>query len=191
MELENQTTEQTNETTQPVSNENVQTEVLEWKAPSKEEYEIAIKSAANKANTEILKSLGVKSVKEFKETYTKFEQEKSNLDTLIKEKDEYAGKSKSLEAELNSLKQERVLDKYNVQSEYREDLVKLAMDKVTEDKPFENVLKELVEGKYKYVVATSSNIKMGTEKTKVEPINEVDKYLEKYKGTPYYKPNKK
>ena len=65
------------------------------------------------------------------------------------------------------------------------------MDKVTEDKPFENVLKELVEGKYKYVVATSSNIKMGTEKTKVEPINEVDKYLEKFKGTPYYKSNKK
>ena len=125
MELENQTIEQTNETIQTVSNEDVQTEVLEWKAPSKEEYEIAIKSAANKANTEILKSLGVKSVKEFKETYTKFEQEKSNIDTLIKEKDEYAGKYKSLEAELNSLKQERVLDKYNVQDEYKEDLVKL------------------------------------------------------------------
>jgi hypothetical protein len=31
--------------------------------------------------------------------------------------------------------------------------------------------------------------KIGTEKTTVEAKTEVEKYLEKFKGTPYYKPN--
>jgi hypothetical protein len=188
MELENQTIEQVQaqdhvEPSQEVSTQEPSNEQPEWKPiESKEELNKLLKAEQNRTYTRALKELGVSSVKEFKELRAKVEQEKSYLETLTKERDEYAGKIKSLEAELNSLKQERVLDKLNVQEEYREDLVKLAMEKVTDEKPFEQVLKEMVEGKYKYTVANRLPIKMGIEKTeKVDQEPSVsDNLLKKY-----------
>lgn len=171
MELENQTIEQVQaqeqvEPSQEVSTQEPLNEQPEWKAPeSKEELDKLIKAAENRTYTKALKELGVTSVKEFKELQSKLEQEKSDLETLVKERDQYKNKTEEVFKENLTLKQERVLDKLDVQSEYREDLVKLAMEKVTDEKPFDVVLKEMIEGKYKYTVADRSPIKMGIEKT--------------------------
>jgi len=161
MELENQVNERPIETVDTVSKEEIQ---QEWKAPeSKEELDKLIKSAENRTYTRALKELQVKSVKEFLEFKTSIEQEKANLDTLIKERDEYASKYESLVNEYESLKNEQVLTKLNIQDEYKDDLVKLAKLNVSDTKNLETVLKEMVEGKYRYAVANQT-IKMGTEK---------------------------
>ena len=160
-----------------VSNENIK-QVEEWKAPTKEEYEKVLKSTTNKAKTEILKDLGVDSIKSFKIRQAEIEEQLASLKTL---KEEYENTQKEYDALKNdytSLKKETILREFNVAEDYREDLIKLADAKVTEDKPFEDVVKELVEGRYKYTVERPS-LKMGTEKTSEPQISSVDKKLQK------------
>jgi hypothetical protein len=167
MELENQTIEQSQEpVNETVSNDEVQAQTEEWTPPqSKDELEQLTKAAINRAKTEILKELNVKSVKEFKEYQVNLENKFNEYNSVQKERDEYAGKYESLVNEHTTLKQERVLDKLSVQDEYRNDLTKLAMDQVSDTKDFETVLSEMVNGKYKYAVGKTSQIKMGIEKT--------------------------
>lgn len=186
METENQTIEQVQvqgqvEPSQEVSTNEPSNEQPEWKPiESKEELDKLLKAEQNRTYTKALKELGVDSIKSFKELQTKLEQEKSNLETLTKERDQYKNKTEEVFKENLTLKQEKVLDKLNVQEEYREDLVKLAMEKVTEDKPFDQVLQEMIEGKYKYTVANRSPIKMGIEKTeKVDQESSVSDALAK------------
>ena len=132
-----------------------------------EEFEIAKKAAANKANTEILKSLGVKSVKDFKdlqakanETLTKYEELAKQTEDLIKEKE-------TLSQEHETLKQTSVLDRLAVKSEYRDDLVKLAKDKVDGTNTFESVLKNLIDTKYQHAVQKNTT-RIGVERTQPE-----------------------
>jgi hypothetical protein len=171
MEQENQTIEQVNEPTEKVvSNEQVQAQTEEFKAPSsKEELEQLTQAAINRAKTEMLKDLGVKSVKEFKDFKNEIETKYTQYDSLLKEKDEYASKYESLVNENITLKRQQVLNKLNIQDEYKEDLTKLALDHVSESKNFEQVLTEMVNSKYKYAVTGTSQIKMGTSKTETQP----------------------
>lgn len=158
-----------------------------------EEFEIAKKAAVNKANTEILKALGVKSIKEFKEVQSKATEALTQFEELAKRNEELTKTYESVSHEYETLKQTSILDRFAVKPEYREDLVKLAKDKIDKDNSFEKVLQEMVEGKYSYAVTPSSTVvkKIGTEKTTVEAKSEVEKYLEKFKGTPYYRPKNK
>lgn len=154
-----------------VSNENIE-QVEEWVAPSKEEYERVLKSTTNKAKTEILKDLGVTSVKDFKIQQAEIEEQLTSLETL---KEEYENTQKeygTLKNEYTSLKKETILGALNVAEDYREDLVKLADAEVTDDRPFEAVVKELVEGRYKHVVA-SPQLRMGTERRQAEDTNTI------------------
>lgn len=140
----------------------------EFKLPTtKEELEIMIKSAVNKANTSILKSLGVKSVKEFKEVQAKANEALTQFETLSKQNQELSQKNEAISKEFESLKRTSILDRLNIREEYREDLIKLAQDKVTEENSFEAVIKELVETKYQYTV-NGKAVKFGTEKTHTE-----------------------
>lgn len=177
MELENKVTEQVSETTEVVSNEQTQ---QEWKAPTtKEEYELALKSAVNKSNTELLKSLGVKSIKEFKESYNKFEQDKTQLENINKELETYKNKSEEVIKENLILKQEKVMNELNIQEEYREDLLKLANEKVNSEKDLKTVLKEMIDTKYKYAVQ-SVKVKLGIEKSDTSQANPISGLAKKY-----------
>lgn len=204
MELENQTQTVVNqETSADVSTDdttaqditpesNIKSDENEFKLPtSKEEYDTLVKSAVNRANTEILKALGVKSIKEFKEVQAKATEALTKFEELAKRNEELTKTYESVSHEYETLKQTSILDRLAVKPEYREDLVKLAKDKIDENNSFEKVLQEMVEGKYSYTVTSSNAVvkKIGTEKTTVEAKTEVEKYLEKFKGTPYYKPN--
>jgi len=195
MELENkeqvQIGEQT-ETTEVVSTPEVKNELPEWKAPqTKEEFDKALKSAENKKATELLKSLGVVSVSQFKELQAKIEAERVNIETIIKERDESKKTASELSAKYEKLQTEAVLNELNVDEQYREDLIKLAKDRVDDKNTLSSVLKEMVDGRYKYAVTQSARVKLGTEKTQPAKVDEVDEYLKKFKGTPYYKEKKK
>ena len=169
---ENEVIEQVTETVDETVSTEVVQEVEDWKAPaSKEELDKLIKAEANRTYTKALKDLGVNSVKEFKELQSKLEAERSQIETIIQEKDKYANEIKDISAKYNKLVQDSVLNELNIEEEYREDLLKLAADKVNDENPLDKVLKEMVEGKYKYAVAQPSRIKMSVEKkneTKVE-----------------------
>lgn len=179
MELENQTIEQVQaqEQVEPAQ-ETVSTpepinEQPEWKAPeSKEELDKLIKAAENRTYTKALKELGVASIKDFKIQQEEIKEQLNSLGTL-KENYENAQKEyDTLKNDYTSLRKETILGALNVADEYREDLIKLAEAEVTEDKPFEEVVKELVEGRYKHVVATPQ-LRMGTERRQAEETNTI------------------
>ena len=173
--------EQETGTTSTVSNEQEQTQevippvetkpedkVDEFKLPTtKEEYEISVKAAVNKEKTNFLKELGVKSVKEYKESISKAEEALSKHEELIKQSEELKNQKESISQEYENLKQTSALDRLGVKEEYREDLVKLAKDKVDDNNSFETVVKNLVETKYQYTVQ-KPQVKIGTEKTEQE-----------------------
>lgn len=144
---------------------------VEFKLPTtKEELDIMLKRATNKANTSILKTLGVKSVKEFKEVQAKANEALAQFETLSKQSQELSQKNEAISKEFESLKQTSILDRLNIREEYRDDLIKLAQDKVTAENSFEAVIKQLVETKYQYTV-NGKAVKFGTEKTQTETQN--------------------
>ena len=171
MELENTDVqvETVEETVSTVENQEV-SEV--WTAPTKEDFEKAIKAAENKTYTRALKELGVKSTKEFLEARTKLEQEKTEHDNILKEREDLQTKSTELQNELSVLKQERLFNKLNILEDYRNDLVKLAEGLVTAEKDFETVLTEMsTQDKYQYAFkgpeVEQPKLKMGIEKQNV------------------------
>lgn len=156
-------TEQTSQEVQPVKKED---KVDEFKLPTtKEEYETLVKAAVNREKTLFLKELGVKSVKEYKETLAKAEESLTKYDELIKRNEELIKTHESLSHEYETLKQTSILDRLGVKDDYREDMVKLALSKVDDKNSFESVLKNLVESKYQYTVQGKSTVKFGTEKS--------------------------
>jgi uncharacterized protein with gpF-like domain len=151
----------------------------EFKLPTtKKELDIMLKSAINKANTSILKTLGVKSVKEFKKVQAKANEALTQFETLSKQNQELSQKNEAISKEFESLKQTSILDRLNIREEYRDDLIKLAQDKVTEENSFEAVIKELVETKYQYTV-NGKAVKFGSEKTKTEDTTTLSPELQK------------
>jgi hypothetical protein len=123
-----------------------------------------LKAEANRTFTRALKELGVTSTKEFKIAQAQLETDRTNIDTITAQNNTYANEVKELEGKYNNLKQESVLNKLNISDEYREDLTKLALDKVTNEKSFENILTEMTTDKYQYAVTGTSTFRMGSEK---------------------------
>lgn len=164
MEVVTQTEPTMEPVVEAVSTEEVQT--IEWKAPeSKEALDNMLKAEANRTYTKALKDLGVSSVKEFKEAQIKLQEDLKSIESVRLEKEHAIKKATELQGEYNRLRTTSILNELNIEEDYREDLIKLASDKVNDETPIETVLKEMVEGKYKYTVANQSPIKIGTEKS--------------------------
>ncbi len=161
---------ETNETVDTVSNspaeiQNTQ-EVKEWQAPESEDaLNVLMNASANKAKTEILKDLGVKSIKDFKESKTLFEAKQEEFNTISTERDQFSSKYDSAVKELDGLKEAVTLDKLNISDEYKEDLLKLAKPQVSDDKSLEDILSDMVTTKYKYATTTPGKFKVGIEKS--------------------------
>lgn len=165
-------TVETTEATEPV--ETVSNEPVEetWEAPqSQEELDILLKSASNKAKTNILKDLGVNSIKEFKELQSTLDSKTELYANIDKERETHNTELESLKSENDKLTQTSILDKLNIQEEYRDDLTTLAQAKVTEDVTFKDAITEMVESKYKYAATKPETFKMGTEKSSVSEKN--------------------
>lgn len=128
---------------------------------SKEDYEKAIKSAASKAKYDILKELGINSVKEFQELKSTYENTITEKKTLEKSINDLNKKNTNLEEDL-------LLTKLGVSEEYKKDILTLAKSKVDEGHNLETVSKELLE-KYPQWRNAKETIKMGTEKSDAAP----------------------
>ena len=150
-------------------------EVKEWKAPeSKEDLDVLLKAEANRTYTQALKDLGVSSVKEFKELQTSLETKSKDIDKVIEDKLSISTKYDSTLKELESLKEESILNKLSVNDDYKEDLLSLARAKVDEDNSLESILTDMVANKYKYTT-TISKPSIGIEKSKKENTNDYDR----------------
>lgn len=130
---------------------------LEVETYSKEDYDKAIQSAKSKAKYDILKELGINSVKEFQELKSTYENTINEKKTLEKSLADMNKKNTTLEEDL-------LLTKLGVSEEYKKDVLTLAKSKVDESHNLETVSKELLD-KYPQWRNTKETIKMGTEKT--------------------------
>lgn len=154
-----------------VVNEESSTQEIE--TYSKADYDKAVKSAASKAKFDILKELGINSVKEFQEL-------KSTYETAINEKSTLEKSITDLNKKNTTLEEDLLLTKLGVSEEYKKDILTLAKSKVDEGHNLETVSKELLE-KYPQWRNVKETIKMGTEKSDFENKPEVSsELLKKY-----------
>lgn len=124
---------------------------------SKEDYDKAIKSASSKAKYDILKELGITSVKEFQDL-------RSTYENAISSKASLEESISNLNKEKSKLQEDLMLSKLGVSEEYSNDLLTLAKSKVDESHTLEQVSKELLE-RYPQWRSSREIIKMGTEKS--------------------------
>jgi len=151
-----------NTTAQEVNNEDSnivkeESSAKEVETFSREDYDKAIKSASSKAKYDILKELGINSVKEFQEL-------KNTYETAINEKVSLEENINTLNKDKVKLQEDLLLSRLGVSDEYSNDLLTLAKSKVDENHTLEQVSKELLE-KYPQWRNSKETIKMGTEKT--------------------------
>lgn len=177
MELEEQLKNEPVENT--VSNDS--SVKAQWTAPTEEEYNTALKSASNKAKTDILKELGVKSVKEFQDLLATVESEKGSYEDLKTKSEE---KLKNLEVELSKAREEIALTKLGIPDEYKKDMLELARNSTSDEKDLETALKEVVE-RYKPLLSSSMGTpRFGVEKTPAptpDYKSDAERYLENRK----------
>lgn len=136
---------------------NEEPSVVENETYSKADYDKAVKSAASKAKYDILKELGINSVKEFQEL-------KSTYESAINEKSSLEKTLNDLNKKNTTLEEDLLLTKLGVSEEYKKDILTLAKSKVDEGHNLETVSKELLE-KYPQWKNVKETIRMGTEKS--------------------------
>ena len=119
-----------------------------------------IQSASSKAKNELMKELGINSVKDFQDL-------KTNYETAINTKTSLEENINTLNQEKTKLSEDLMLTKLGVSEEYREDLLTLAKSKVDNEHSLEDVSKSLLE-KFPQFKATKETIKMGTEKAEIK-----------------------
>jgi len=130
---------------------------------TKDEYEKKLqsvrKSERSKTETEFLKSLGVSSIKEFKEKEESFK-------STAKELEEYKGKNEALLTEIESVKTERILDKLGIEQEWRENILEDAKKLMASDESLtkEQALRQLSETKYNFGKVDQA-LRIGVEKS--------------------------
>ena len=130
---------------------------LEPETYSKEDYDKAVQSAKSKAKYDILKELGINSVKEFQELKSTYENAINEKKTLEKSLTDMNKKNTTLEEDL-------LLTKLGVSEEYKKDVLTLAKSKVDESHNLETVSKDLLE-KYPQWKNVKETVRMGTEKS--------------------------
>lgn len=118
---------------------------------TEEEYSKGMKSASSKAKNDILKDLGITSVKDFSILKTTYE-------AAIKEND-------SLKKEKVDLSERLVLRGLNVKSNVESDFISLAKNRISDSKDFDTAAKE-VAGLYPNMLngLDLPSMKVGTEK---------------------------
>lgn len=119
-----------------------------------------LQSASSKAKNDIMKELGINSIKDFQDL-------KTNYETAINTKTSLEENINTLNQEKTKLSEDLLLTKLGVSEEYREDLLTLAKSKVDNDHTLEDVSKSLLE-KFPQFKGVKETIKMGTEKAEIK-----------------------
>lgn len=124
---------------------------------TEEELHKRLQSERSKSKNDILKELGINSVKEFQEL-------KNTYENAINEKNTLETNLASLNKDKEKLQEDLMLSRLGVSEEYGNDLLTLAKSKVDENHSLEEVSKELLE-KYPQWRNSKESIRIGTEKT--------------------------
>ena len=119
-----------------------------------------LQSASSKAKGELLKELGINSVKDFQDL-------KTNYETAINNKTTLEESISTLNQEKTKLSGDLMLTKLGVSEEYKDDLLTLAKSKVDENHSLEDISKSLLE-KFPQFKGVKETIKMGTEKATIK-----------------------
>lgn len=127
-----------------------ETETPVEKKYSEEDINKAVQSAAGKAKGDILKELGISSVKEFKEL-------KKSFDEAVSTKSE-------LESKIDYLSNQLVCKELNVKNEYRDDFIDLAKKRIKDGITFEEAAKTVSELYPSMLEKNSTYEKTGIEK---------------------------
>lgn len=151
-EERNETVEET--TAEEVSNsETTQENNSEVVEPYKvfntqEDYDKFLKSESMKRVNELYKELGVSSkeeLKAFKESSAEYNALKSSYDEVNTSKTELEDKIKTLEADNKNLRNELIINQFNIDKENAEDFMILAQSKVSEEKDIMKACEEVVQ----------------------------------------------
>ena len=119
-----------------------------------------LQSASSKAKNDIMKELGINSIKDFQDL-------KATYETAVNDKNILEENIKTLNQEKTKLSEDLMLTKLGVSEEYRDDLLTLAKSKVDNAHTLEDVSKSLLE-KFPQFKSTKEQIKMGTEKANIK-----------------------
>ena len=163
----------TEDTATPAQAETQEAEATGYVAPSEEEYKKAIQSAASKAKYAILQEMGVKSVEEFKNKYSEY-------DNAIKENESLQNKIKEQEVLITKQQEDLVLEKLQVGEDYKSDLITLAKAKVSDTVDFKSACEEVLQKNPNWK-AVSDPVKLGTEKSEAKTTSAEDVLSKKYK----------
>lgn len=158
-----------NEITTEVIDKPVENETNSTITMSETDLNKKIQSASSKAKNEILKELGINSVKDFQDL-------KNSYETAVNSKNALEESINSLTKEKNKLNEELMLTKLGVSDEYKEDLLTLAKSKVDENNSLEDVSKSLLE-KFPQFKAVKEPVRIGTEKASIKEDFPVDEEL--------------
>ena len=135
---------------------------------SQEEYDKAIKSAASKAKGDILKELGITSVKDFTALKESYEKSISDTEALRKTNEELSNRL--------------VLASLNVKDDNADDFIALASKRVSDKKDFSTAAKEVAEAYPNMLTSYNTRPTMGSEKSETKERKEEysARMLEKY-----------
>lgn len=138
------------ESVQDTTVESTETEKTVELKYSEEDMSKAIQSATSKGKGDILKELGIGSVKEFKEM-------KKTYETAVNEK-------ANLETQLESLTNKLICKNLNVKDDVSEDFIDLAKKRVKDGTTFEDAAKAVAELYPNMLVNNTTYEKTGIEK---------------------------
>lgn len=123
----------------------------EWSAPSsKEEYEKALQSERSKAKNDILKTLGINDVNDYKAKV-------STYDAAIK-------KESDLEKTLGEYKEKVLLFSNNVSEEYKDDFLTLVKAKAKSENDYDTVAKDILQ-RNPIWNSTNNSVQIGNDKS--------------------------
>lgn len=147
-----------------------------------------IERAKEKAVAEKLKELGVESIDDVKSAMQKIKEiedaNKSDLEKLQAEKEELNAKMQELQEKATKAEYNAAIVKAGVKSDYADDVLVLAKQKVSDEKDINAAINEIVEKYPHFKGEQSSGFKVGTEsKDKKKPSTDdelMKEWQEKY-----------
>lgn len=129
----------------------------EYIAPDEDTYKRVLQSERSKAKYEMLQELGVKSIDEFKKT-------KLSYENAIKESDNVRLELEEIKSKYAKLEENIKLEKLGVLDEYKDDFITIVKSKVTEERDFDTVAKEVLEKNTHWLKGTN-DVRLTSEKS--------------------------
>lgn len=159
-------TESTVESTETVENP------VETKTYSEEDLKKACQSSASKAKYELLKELNIKSVDEFKDIRSKYE-------NTVKESDDLKAQLQQTRDDFDTYKLDIKIRDLGVSDEFKDEFLTLTNSKISAEVDFDAAAKLVLDKNPNYRVHREETVKIGVEKQEVKEQPNISEDLKK------------